>query len=185
MAGYAQNMLNMRSESSDLFNQILQQAMGLQSGKIAPWELPQFGQYQQLYQNNMENLMKNLYANMSARGMNPGMAMNMLGEQGIKGLNQAMMNLFTNAYGGLQNTATQGLNNWNQLAKLWLDKRQQDQQMDMFNKQLTQSYLTKGASALAGGLSGLPLGGGGTPGIDWGQAYGMNLSEAPITHGYT
>ena len=81
MAGYGQNMMDIRNQSSDLWTQMLKQAQGLQSGNIDPWELPEFKQYQQQYQDWMDKFMKNIYSQASAKGMNPGAVMQQLKDQ--------------------------------------------------------------------------------------------------------
>jgi hypothetical protein len=183
MAGYGQNMMDIRNQSSDLWTQMLKQAQGLQSGQANPWDLPEFKQYQELFQNMIDKMGKNLYANATAKGINPGAMMNQLGEQGIKGLNQGMMDLFTKAYSRIPQYAAQGNDMWNKFAQLWLQKNQQDMQQQAMSQANTKGWVNSAVGAftgLLGGLGGWGGGNGGQPNIDWSQAYGMNNGYVPM-----
>jgi hypothetical protein len=184
MAGYGQNMMSIRNQASDLWTQMLKQAQGLQSGQTSPWNLPEFQQYQQQYQNYMDKFLKNIYAQGTARGLNPGAAMNQFGEQGIKGLNEAMMNLASQAYGRIPQYAQGGMNEWNNFANLWLKKQEQDLKEKEYNQANSMGWL----KALVGAGAGLSLAepwklfGGGSnvnSGGGWGNG-GMNFDPASM-----
>jgi hypothetical protein len=178
-----------RDMGADIWSQMLKQAQGLQSGNINPWELPEYKQYQQQYQDWMDKFMKNLYSQASAKGMNPGAVMQQLKDQIPQQLGKAMQDFTTQAYGRVLPTAQGGIKNFNDMLNQWMQKQQLDFQKNQASQQNTMGWAKTGIGALTGLVGALIPGGpggtgmGGTP--DYAQAYGMNNSQAPNTWGYT
>jgi hypothetical protein len=161
MAGYIGNMMDIRNQSTDLWTKMLKEAQGLQSGNINPWDLPEFQQYKELFQNMMDKFGKNLYSNASSRGMNPGALMDQLGEQGIKGMNQGMTSMFTEAMNRVPQYAKGGMDQYNQFIKNYLQGEQLDQQQDMYSEGVKNAWINKFVGATTGGLAGAGAAAGG------------------------
>ncbi len=169
--GYAQNLIGMRYKSSSLWNKMLEEAMKIQSGEMSPMDLPQFKQFEELFNTQRSKQMQDVFQKASSRGISGGALSSLLSnmdESSTSTLSDAMLKMFSEAKSGVSSTAQGGMENWLNFAKLAASIDQYKKNLEAERKRQISQNIMSGigmmAGGIAGGMGGGKSGGGGSGG---------------------
>jgi hypothetical protein len=155
------NWKTLEGLGKDLMGRQMEQTIGLQTGKINPWGLPQWAPMAQGIQANTDRGIASLYDTMASRGMS-GPAVSLATEKASEGGNNALMTMANQMLGRTDQQVGQAAG-WAQNARdaqqkmLIAKMQQQPEQGNSFMSMLP--TIMKGIGAV-GGIIGAPFTGG-------------------------